>query len=312
MAFNSIEKADALALLAKQDIDQIIQPKINKSVTLSAFPTTRMSAGTLRMPVLAVLPTAGWVKQSPTDPEGVKPTSKMAWENKELIAEELAVIIPVHEDTIEDSDFDIWSQVKPRVTEEFGRLLDLAVLFGVNKPDLWQDPALVPGAVAAENVETLAAGTSLYDSVNNTFALVEEDEFDVNKVFTGRFMRSKLRGLRDETGSPLYLDSIRDDGRTNALFGEDLHYVGNKAWQRDAAELLVGDRDSVVIGIREDVQVKLLDQATVGGVNLAERDMIGLRFKFRVGYALAHPTAGLEDNAFPWAVLAPAAPGVGG
>ncbi len=310
MATFSIEKADALALLATQDLDEIIAPKTDKSVVLSAFPQVRMSAGTARMPVLAALPSAGWVKASPTAPEGVKPTSKVAWENKELIAEELAVIVPVHEDTLADSKFDIWGQVKPLVAAEFGRLLDLAVLFGEKKPDTWKDPALVPGAIAAGNTVQRAAGTSLYDSINDTFAKVEEDEYDVNKAFTGRFLRSQLRGLKDTTGAPIYLDSVRDDGRTSAIFGEDLHYVGNRAWKKDAAELLVGDRETVVIGIREDVQVKLLTEATVGDINLAERDMVALRFKFRVAYALAFSTAGVaehKDQAFPWAVLTPAA-----
>ena len=310
MATFSIEKSDALALLATQDLDEIIAPKTDKSVVLSAFPQVRMSAGTARMPVLAALPSAGWVKASPTDPGGVKPTSKVAWENKELIAEELAVIVPVHEDTLADSKFDIWGQVKPLVAAEFGRLLDLAVLFGEKKPDTWKDPALVPGAIAAGNTVQRAAGTSLYDSINDAFAKVEEDEYDVNKAFTGRFLRSQLRGLKDTTGAPIYLDSVRDDGRTSAIFGEDLHYVGNRAWKKDAAELLVGDRETVVIGIREDVQVKLLTEATVGDINLAERDMVALRFKFRVAYALAFSTAGAaehKDQAFPWAVLTPAA-----
>ena len=62
---------------------------------LSAFRQVRMSAGTARMPVLAALPTAGFVTDGAASEEtGVKPTSKVSWTNKELIAEEIAADQP--------------------------------------------------------------------------------------------------------------------------------------------------------------------------------------------------------------------------
>ncbi|QXO14477.1 major capsid protein [Microbacterium phage Jenos] len=316
-----ISRADALALLATQELDSIIKPETQTSAALSAFRTTRMSAGVTRQPVLASLPTAGWVTDTnSSDASGVKPTSKVTWGNKELIAEEMAVIIPVHENTLADSKFDIWGEVRPLVAQEFGRVLDAAVFFGINKPVTWLDPALVPGAIAAENyiVEGLLPdGTpsiDLADDINEAFGLVEDDEFDVNVAFTGRFLRRRLRGLRDADNQPIYLDALRSDGNTASIYGQDLQYIKNGGWDRDAATLLVGDRDKVVIGIREDVQVKLLDQATLGTganqINLAERDMVALRFKFRVAFATQYSTArvGGSPSDYPFAIIAPTDP----
>ncbi|AUX83156.1 major capsid protein [Microbacterium phage Redfield] len=316
-----ISRADALALLATQELDSIIKPETQSSAALSAFRTTRMSAGVTRQPVLASLPTAGWVTDSnSSDASGVKPTSKVTWGNKELIAEEMAVIIPVHENTIADSKFDLWGEVRPLVAQEFGRVLDDAVFFGINKPATWLDPALVPGAIAAENyiVEGFlpdgTASIDLADDINEAFGLVEDDEFDVNVAFTGRFLRRRLRGLRDADNAPIYLDALRSDGNTASVYGQDLHYIKNGGWHRDEALMLVGDRDKVVIGIREDVQVKLLDQATLGTgvnqINLAERDMVALRFKFRVAFATAYSTARIGGSAsdYPFAVITPTDP----
>jgi HK97 family phage major capsid protein len=308
-----ITRADALALLATQELNEIIKPETAGSAALAAFRTIRMSKATSRMPVLAALPTAGWVTDgSAAEGTGVKPTSKVSWTNKELIAEEMAVIVPVHENTIADSDFDIWGEVRPLVSQEFGRILDAAVFFGTNKPATWTDPALVPGAIAAENyvVEgTRPDGTAsvdLADDINEVFGLVEDDEFDVDTAFTGRFLRRRLRGLRDDQGAPIYLDGLKSDGSTPSIYGQDLNYVKNGGWDRDAATLLAGDRSAVVIGIREDVQVKLLTEATVGGINLAERDMVALRFKFRVAFATAYSTArvGGAPTDYPFAILA--------
>jgi HK97 family phage major capsid protein len=309
-----ITRADALALLARQDINEIIKPDQHTSAALAAFRTVRMSAGVSRMPVLAAIPTAGWVTDgTAAEGTGVKPTSKVSWTNKELIAEEMAVIVPVHENTLADSSFDIWGEVRPLVAQEFGRILDAAVFFGVNKPATWLDPALVPGAIAASNYVVQGTGIDLADDINEAFGLVEDDEFDVNSAFTGRFLRRQLRALRDADGAPIYLDALRSDGSTASIYGQDLNYVKNGGWDRDEAALLVGDSSKVVIGIREDVQVKLLDQATVGGINLAERDMVALRFKFRVGFATAYSNArvGGDPSDYPFAVVTETDPVIG-
>lgn len=306
-----ITRADALALLARQDINEIIKPDTNTSAALASFRTVRMTAGTASMPVLASLPTAGWVSESATDASGVKPTTKVTWANKNLVAEEMAVIVPVHENLLADTKFDLWSEIRPLVQAEFGRLLDLAVFQGVNKPASWTDPALIPGAIAAGNaVAEGEDGVDLAESFNQAFGLVEDDEFDVNSAYTGRFLRADLRGLRDLDNRPIYLDSLRADSNTASIYGQDLYYVGNRAWDRDQAIALVGDSSKVVLGIREDVQVKLLDQATLGTgenqINLAERDMVALRFKFRVGFATAFSTAAGDNTDYPFAVITPA------
>ena len=297
-----ISKAEALALLAEQDIDEIINPKTSQSAALQSFHSVKMTAGTAKMPVLAALPTAGWVTDTGASTD-TKPTSKMSWKDKNLVAEEIAVIVPIHENTLADSKFDIWGQVRPLVVAEFGRVLDLAIFQGVNKPASWTDAALIPGAIAAGN--TLEATADVAEDFNDAFSLVENDEFDVNAVYTGRFMRSQLRGLRDSQNRPVYLDALRSDGDTSSIYGQDLFYVTNRSWNRNQAIALVGDRDAVTLGIREDVQVKLLDQATVGGINLAERDMVAMRFKFRVAYATAYSTAGMAGNAYPFSVITP-------
>lgn len=306
-----ITRADALALLATQEINEIIKPDTANSAALAAFRTIRMSAGTASMPVLAALPTAGWVTDtSAATATDSKPTSKVTWADKSLVAEEIAVIVPVHENTLADAKFDLWSEIRPLVAQEFGRVLDAAVFFGVNKPATWLDPALVPGAIAAGNSVAEGTGVDLAEDFNEAFGLVEDDEFDVNSAFTGRFLRRQLRGLRDADNAPIYLDGLRGDNNTASIYGQDLFYVGNRSWDRDDAVALVGDASKVVIGVREDVQVKLLDQATLdlgGGtlIHLAQRDMVALRFKFRVAFATAFSTAGGEVTDYPFAVITP-------
>ena len=64
----------------------------------------------------------------------------MMWDKKFITAEEIAVIIPIPEAVLDDSDYDILGRaVRPRVEEAFGKVIDGAVLFDVNKPDSWRN-----------------------------------------------------------------------------------------------------------------------------------------------------------------------------
>lgn len=305
-----IKKADAEALLNKQNIATILQDAPKASVALESFRRITLSRGTAKMPVLAALPTAGFVTDDVDAATSTKPTTSVHWGKKELIVEEIAVIVPIHENTFDDSEFNIWAEVRPLIQQEFGRVLDGAVFFGTNKPSTW-DQAIVPGAVAAGNIvyEETATG-DLASDINDTWAAVEADGFDVNVNYTSRALRARLRGLRDSNGQPIYLDSLRSDANTASIYGSPLHYATNGAWKTTDATLIAGDRDKAIIGIRQDVTFKILDQATVGGYNLAEKDMIALRAKLRVAFAVAAPYT-LEGgaNAYPFAVLKPGTQG---
>jgi HK97 family phage major capsid protein len=309
-----ISRDDAAALLNTQDINEILQEAPKSSVALSTFRTIRMASTQAKMPVLSALPTAGFVSDDTEDPSSTKPTSNVEWENKFLNVEEIAVIVPIHENVFDDASFDIWAEVRPLIAQEFGRVLDGAVLFGTNKPTTW-DASLEDGARTAGNVvdysTVVGAGGDLAEAVNQVMGLVEADGFDVNQFYAKRTLRARLRGLRDDVGQPIYLDNIRSDGNTPTIYGEPIAWVTNGAWVNptggppatNGADLIGGDRSKAIIGIRQDMTFKLLDQATVGGYNLAEKDMVALRCKMRVAFAVANPLTPEATGGYPFAIL---------
>ena len=300
-----ISRADAEALLARQDIKEILQVAPKSSAALTTFRHIPMSAGVAKMPVLAALPTAGFVTDDVDNTSSTKPTSRAAWKNKELRVEEIAVIIPIHENTFDDSEFNIWEAVKPLIAQEFGRVLDAAVFFGVNRPTTW-DKDILARAVELGNVYKATPAVDLAEQINQAWALVEADGHDVNINYTSRALRAQLRGLRNKDGDPIYLDGLRGDGSTRAIYGEPLEFVGNGAWDNTKAVLIAGDAQRAVIGIRQDVTYKILTEATVGGYNLAEKDMIAIRAKLRVAFCVDEPAMPGITNPYPFAVLQPA------
>ena len=84
---------------------------------------------------------------------GLKQTSDAKWDNLFLNAEELAVLVPIPDTVYDDADYDLWTLLKPQITEAMGAKVDDAVLFGTGKPTLWPDGILV-AATAAGNIVT--------------------------------------------------------------------------------------------------------------------------------------------------------------
>lgn len=295
-----ISRSDAEGLLADQNIHEILQEAVQSSAALATFRTIQMGTQIAKIPIMTVLPTAQWI----TGDTGTKPTSEQKWEKKTLTAEELAVIVPIPENVFEDSGFNVWDEVRPRIAEAFGKALDAAVFFGTSAPASF-DASLYEGALAASQVYGVGdSGVDLAEDINQTWGLVEATGNDVNVQYASRRIRVSLRGLRDDTNQPIYLESLRSDGADRSLMGEQLTFVQNGAWDDDVT-LIAGDRNKAILGIRQDVTYKFLDQATLtGGINLAEMDMVALRAKLRVAFVVAN-TVESETGAqeYPFAVL---------
>ena len=109
---NSIDRDGAEALIPEDVAREIVQSAPEQSAILQlARRLPNMTRAQQRMPVLSVLPQAYFV----TGDTGLKQTTKQAWANKYLNAEEIAVISPIPEAVLDDSDYDIWAEVRPRI-----------------------------------------------------------------------------------------------------------------------------------------------------------------------------------------------------
>src|SRR4051812_46238250 len=125
--YNSLTtRTDGAALIPEDVAAGIIQGLPATSAALRTFRQVRMTRAQQRMPVLSALPTAYWVDGS--SDTGLKQTTEMAWANNYLDVRELAVIFPIPIAFLDDSDFPIWDEVRPRIVEAFGQKLDAATL----------------------------------------------------------------------------------------------------------------------------------------------------------------------------------------
>lgn len=307
-----VSRTDAAGLIPDEYARGIIQTMPKFSVAMQSFRTFPMARGTDIMPVLSVLPTAYWIGETDT---GLKQTSEQNWENVTLYARELAVIVPIPVAVLEDATLDLWAEIRPRIAEAFGTKLDAAALFGTNAPTSWPD-SIVEQAVAASNEYTVGsvANQKIDVDISEAWALVEDDGFDVSVQWARRSIRSRLRGLRDADGQPI-LQNALGQGNVPSLYGEDLLYVSNGAWDNTYA-LVVGDRSAAILGVRQDMRYEMFREGIIQdaqgaiALNLMQQDAVALRATMRVGYAVANPatshgggTGGAAGSGFPFAVL---------
>jgi len=280
-----ITRAEVASLISEEYSGQTIKAATQGSTALQAFPTVNMGTKTRNMPVLATIPEASWV--SDTDNTGVKGQSKATWANQTLVAEELAVIVPVHENTLDDANEDILSDLSALGGQAIGKALDEAIFFGTNKPTSWTSLDLLAASVAAghtvEVVDGVAQKDDIWGAAMQVAGLVSDAGFDASTAIAKRSLAFSLANLRNGNGDPVLTDS--------GLRGLDTYWSRNGAWDSTAATVLIADPSTVRIGVRQDVTVKFLDQATIGDgagglISLAERDMVALRFKARFAYVL--------------------------
>lgn len=308
MPYNSLtSRADVQALIPEEVASGILEDLSTESAALRLFRRITVSSNQQRMPVLSALPTAYFVNGD----TGLKQTTEMAWANKYLFVEEIAAIVPVPEAVLDDLSFDLWGEIRPRIVEAVGRVLDNAIFFGVNKPASWPTD-VVASAVAAGNAFTRGTSTAatggLAEDFNQLFGTVEADGFDVNGLVTRRTFRARLRSARDTTGQKLL------DMSQNEIEGASVVYAMAGLWPSGAgaAEAIVGDFSQGILGIRRDLTWKLLDQAVLqdqSGViqyNLAQQDMVAMRVVARYAWQVPNPINYeqlVEASRYPFAVL---------
>lgn len=297
-----ITRNDVDTLIDTQVASELFEGTIKESKALSMFrKLPNMTSDKTKIKVLDSLPLAYFVNESQNN--GRKNITKMAWDNVFLNAEELAVIIPIKENLLNDTSIDLWAEIKPRVVEAMAKKIDAAIFFGTDAPTSWGN-GLVP-TIIAKGKQVTSTG-KLYSDINDTMVAVEESGYNVTGLLGGVGLKGAFRMMTDTTGQPLANTEIGSLPR---------NFVDNGAWDKSKSILIAGDFNQAVYAIRQDVTYKVLDQAVIqdpsdGSIlyNLAQEDMVALRVTFRLGYAIPNPVNALDgsDTRYPFANLKPA------
>jgi len=306
MPYNDvIDRTGAEALISQEVATEIVTAVAETNPIMGmARKLPNMTKNQRRMAVMSALATAYFV----TGDISKKSTTDVSWENKYIDAEELAVIVPISEAVLADSDYDIWGEVKPALIQAFNKAIIAALLDGTNIPTSWTTnlgaAGLIARCTAASHTISLAAYTDLYEALlgetdagtDGLLMRIEADGFMSTGHVAHPSMRGKLRNCRDSEGHPIFkLAGTAGSKFVYELDGAPIAFPVDGSINASTALLITGDWSKLVYAIRQDVTYKLLDQAVIqdaaGAIvyNLAQQDMVALRAVMRLGFALPNP-----------------------
>lgn len=320
MAFTNLtSRTDAGALIPEEVSKEMLnQYAPNDSAVLSQFKRIPVGRAQLRVPVLSALPTAYWVGGD----TGLKQTTEVNWKNKYLNIEEIAAIMPVPDNVVADVDANIWDTAMPLLTEAFGRCLDSAVFFGANAPSSFPTNILTAAVAAGNGVTEGSASTAggFYNDIDSLYGVVEADGYEVDGFVGATSAKTKLRSARDSQGRKL--DVGRTSGDLMLLDGMPVVYpmrglfpvatVSAGGSAANGVRLFGLDTDQFVVGVRQDITMKILTEAVIqdntGAIvyNLAQQDMTAIRLTFRVGWQVANTITQdqpVEGSRYPAGVI---------
>lgn len=310
MATVTVTRENASALISPEESREIIQSVVENSVAMRMMTRLpNMGTNVREYPIMDSYPMAGFVDGD----AGLKMTTNMKWKKDKIVAGEIAAIVAVPDNVVADSQYDIFGQMKPRLIEAAGRVADAAIFFGINKPAAWRE-GLVPSAIAAGNVVT--STSDIYKDIfdeGGMIAKVEDDGYFPESIVSAISMRAKLRGLRDTSNRPLFLENMHQ-GAQYTLGGMSMDFPRNGAWDDARALMVAGDWKQAVYAIRQDVTFDVFDSGVVSDeegkvvYNLMQNDMKAIRMVIRLGWQILNPINSVNPDGttrFPFAVYAP-------
>lgn len=324
MAFNNLITEDnADSLIPIETAAEIIKELPEQSAVLQlAKRLPNMSSKQRDLPVTSGLPTASFLNGTGAKKE----TTNMEWTDVSVVAEEVAVIVPIHENVLSDSEFDIWGEVQPALVEAFGLAIDQAVLYGTDIPATWTTAlgaaGLVARSTAASNTIALTSYTDLYEALlgetgagaAGLLGKLEEDGFIATGHLADLTMRRKIRNTRDSDGGAVWStgQGIGTSYQVGILDGAPLLYPLNGSIDNSQSLVIAGAWNKLVYSMRQDMTFSISREGIISDAagniihNLFQEDMVALRAVMRLGFALPNPINRIQTNATarcPFAVL---------
>lgn len=253
---------------------EVIKNVINQASILKVCKMESMGSDKKTIPHLVDTGSATWVKEG----ESIG-TTIPAFEYPQLKACKLGVIIPITNEKINDSVSSVMEEVKQAMADAFATAIDKACIFGIDSP-------FDTNLIAAIGTQKIVSSGACDDDISNCMGLVEDNKYNCSDILMGLSQKKVIRILANASTNKGAIS-------LNSVFETPIEYV--RDWDDTKAISITGDFSKAIIGTREDIEYKVLDQATIVSgdetINLAQRDMIAIKATMRMGFVVVEPKA---------------------
>lgn len=254
----------------------------DSSATLQLAERVNLPGSGQSIDIITGEPEAAWVGET-----AKKPISRPTFSSKLMTPYTMAVIVPFSNQFRRDK-VRLYQEIVRKLPQALGRKLDSTV-FGPQSG--------APGS----NFDTLGGAASVGIAGKTYQGLVAADQVVATGggILNGWALSPQARGLLlgavDGSGRPLFVNNVQTDGAVPALLGAPT-YQSRAVYAADAdgagagtaARLgFAGDWSSLHVGIVEDIELSISDQATLDDngtiIHLWQQNMFAVRAEFEVG-----------------------------
>ncbi len=237
---------------------------------------------TTKIPKLTSEPNVSWVTEG-----GTISTGQPAFGITQIIIKDAAIIVPITNDLLEDSEINIM--------EILGRIFGRAFARGEDYQLINGDGAVFTGimnhadvpSVSMPATKTAMTQVAANDLLNLNASIHESVEENARYVLH-RTVLNVIRQLTNGANGPYLFpgSTIWDYPYSKTpLLPNVLETAANKKF------MFYGDLGQVYFGKKKDLTIQVADQATVDGVSLFQNNMMAIRAIERVGITIAFPSA---------------------
>jgi hypothetical protein len=235
-----------------------------------------MPEGVMNVPVISIAPSAAFVGAGAR-----KPQATIEWSAETLQPEEIACLTTVPDAYLDDAGFPVWQSVRSELAAAIARVLDDAILHGVNAPASYPAGGIVAGL-------TPSTGTDALDALDNALQVIEATGLEPDGIASSLLIRPVLRAAYKQAGA---LPGVSPE---LSVYGLPIATSAATAWPA-GYDAIAGDFSKLIVGIREDISFDLSQDAVItdgaGNVVISafESDVTALRAYMRVACVVGKP-----------------------
>lgn len=295
-------------LIAPQLASALQVAVARESALMQLADVQRINTSAKQWPVYLGRPTAAFVAEA-----GTKGTVGAEFGQLTANVKKIATGVRYTEEVLEDARINPQVLINPDVEAAIADLVDYhAIGTHVGAANTTATFSTSFDAAIANTTQTVELGSgadAMATAFSAAMALLEANGYGTNlSILAGYGLKAHLRDARQGgTLAPLYLDSF-NSSEMPRFFGLPIAFSTNVS-KTDAGVYafstpglvggagsppktvaIVGDFSHAKVVLRQDINVRKLDQATYGGVNLAETNQIVLVYEMRVGFQVFDPS----------------------
>lgn len=279
----AILRTNSSGLIPEELSKSIIQDVVNGSAIMSLSRIEEMTTHEKTISVLEGV-TAYFVDEA----EAITTNTTANFRPVKLTTSKLAVIVPFSNELLNESITDVIAELKAGITEQFYRKFDVEAVTGAGSVFTKN----IRGVIGTSSQHYTLAATpviEIFEYISDSMGLVEQHGYNVNGFISHHGYKNNIRKLKDHEGNALYSPATANSG-ADQFYGVPIRY--SFGVDKDDTSIITGDWRYSIVGLKNEIQYKVLSEATVGGVNLAEKDMSAIRAIMPIAFAIA------KDNAF--------------